>query len=117
MPTTLGAAAADGADAQLLERDGVPFRAADLDGHVRATACVPQDEWRATLTGQVLVSPGHQRQRDREDVAALLGEDVLVPRPLPGLLVRPARQQPVLRQLLEPRRGDGLGDPHATREL
>ena len=62
-------------------------------------------------------APAHQRDDDREDVRALLGEPVALPRALARLAIVLALEQARGDELAEPRRGGGVGDLGAPREL
>ena len=110
-------AAAGSDDEVKLARCRVVARgAAQLGLHGLAAAVVRSSTRRAAV-GQPAVAPLHQRDQHREQVRALLGQPVLVAGALARLAVGDALEQPLVDELLQPRRGDRFADPDALGEV
>jgi hypothetical protein len=96
----------------------VPLGAAGHDPDRPGTGPrVPQRDRSLPLVRQPAVTPLHEGDQCREQVDALVGEDVLLAGSLAGLAVGLLAEQSLLHQLTQPGRGDSLAQTGAADEL
>ena len=101
---------------ETVEVDAVAGGAAKLDPDRMFAAVMAQLDGASVLGGPT-VAPLHERDEDRQQLDALLREDVAHAFALAGVLVLAAFEQAVVDELAEARRGRGLADADSCREV